>query len=96
MTSSGRPPAAATALLPVDRRTSYRRLTDDELLAALRYRPRMSAFAVQRMFHVPGRAVDWWALKAQLARLATEGRLTPVLVRTTERRRPWIGWELVP
>lgn len=87
--------ASTQQLLPVDLRQTYRLLTDDQVLTALRNHPRSAAYRLQRLFHVPGRAVDWWALKAQLSRLATEGRVKPVVVRTGNRR-PWIGWEVVP
>lgn len=74
----------------VQQQRTYRLLTDEEVIAALLEHPGTSATVLARLFHAPGRAVDWHAMKAQLVRLVSEGRVRTV---TNGTRRKWTGWE---
>ena len=60
---------------------------------ALLVHPGTSVSTLARLFHLPGSAVDWHALKSQLHRLAADRRLKAIV---NGKRRKWIGWEVTP
>jgi hypothetical protein len=77
----------------VQQKRTYRLLSDEDVIWALLVHPGTSVSTLARLFHLPGSAVDWHALKSQLHRLAADRRLKAIV---NGKRRKWIGWEVTP
>ena len=58
----------------LSRESTYRVLSDAEILTLLDSGP-LATWRIAKIAHRPGQAVDWYALKRSLHRLAEEGKV---------------------